>query len=81
MLKERIFGFVSEFQEKYEYSVLEYIKLNGDLQAFLEGKKQLKRVRNIYPIDDIEYDEYIVFENGRVFIAKVKKSLSMKKEK
>lgn len=81
LLKERIFGFVSEFQEKYEYSVLEYIKLNGDLQAFLEGKKQLKRVRNIYQIDDIEYDEYIVFENGKVFIAKVKKSLSMKKEK
>jgi len=79
LLKKRVFGFTNEIQDEYEYGVLEYIKENGNLQSFLEGKRQIKRVKNIYPIEDSECDEYIVYEDGNCFIAKINNSASLKR--
>lgn len=79
LLRERIFGFVSKFQDKCEYSVYEYIKENGDLKNFLEGRQPRKRVKNNFQVDNGEYDEYVVFENGEVSIITIEDIVSLKK--
>lgn len=79
LLRKRIFGFVSKFQDKCEYSVYEYIKENGDLKNFLEGRQPRKRVKNNFQVDNGEYDEYVVFENGEVSIITIEDIVSLKK--
>lgn len=79
LLRERIYGSVKEFQDKCEYSVYEYIKENGDLKSFLEGRQPRKRVKNNFQVDNREYDEYVVFENGEVSIITIEDIVSLKK--
>lgn len=78
-LKNRTFGFTSNLNIQDEYDLIKYIKENGDLKAFLEDRKVVRRIRRVFFAISGEYDEYVLYENGEVSIKTLNKTRSLKK--
>ncbi|MCI8330927.1 MAG: hypothetical protein HFE04_02360 [Bacilli bacterium] len=78
-LKNRTFGFTANLNIQDEYDLIKYIKENGDLKAFLEDRKVVRRIRRVFFAISGEYDEYVLYENGEVSIKTLNKTRSFKK--
>lgn len=78
-LKNRIFGFTANLNIQDEYDLIKYIKENGDLKAFLEDRKVVRRIRRVFVAISGEYDEYVLYENGEVSIKTLNKTRTRKK--
>lgn len=74
LLKNNIFGFISDFKEEYDYETLEYIKVNGDLEAIIENRPSIRIVNPTPNMYSGNYDEYVLYENQETTIKTLKKN-------